>query len=101
MGYLAENMVLRQLSTWPEKIEITYYRERKEVDFVLTHGGNKHLPLEVKFRDRVAQQDALRGFLKKFGGKLGVTITRQKESRYEGDLLDLPLRYFLLGCGRA
>jgi predicted AAA+ superfamily ATPase len=51
-------MVLRQLSTWPEKIEITYYREKKEVDFVLTHGGNKHLPLEVKFRDRVAQQDA-------------------------------------------
>src|SRR5204863_6571488 len=32
MGYLAENMVLRQLSSWPEKIEITYYREKKEVD---------------------------------------------------------------------
>jgi hypothetical protein len=101
MGYLAENMVLRQLSTWPEKIEITYYREKKEVDFVLTHGGNKHLPLEVKFRDRVAQHDALRGFLKKFGGKLGVTITRQKESRCEGEIVDLPLRYFLLGCGRT
>jgi predicted AAA+ superfamily ATPase len=101
MGYLAENMVLRQLSTWPEKIEITYYREKKEVDFVLTHGGNKHLPLEVKHRERVAQQTILRRFLKKFGGKLGVIITRQKESRCEGEILELPLRYFLLGCGRA
>jgi hypothetical protein len=99
MGYLAENMVLRQLSTWPEKIEITYYRDKKEVDFVLTHGGNKHLPLEVKYRDRAVQQGALRGFLAKFGGKLGVIVTRQKESHCSGEILELPLRYFLLGCG--
>lgn len=42
MGLYAENVVVRELMGWPERIELTYFREKdREVDCVLTHGGNR------------------------------------------------------------
>ncbi len=98
MGLYAENLVLREMTTWPEKIEISYYRERnKEVDFVLTHGGNRYLPIEVKHRGRVDPPRGLRHFMRRHRLKFGVVITREAEARWD-ELLYLPLRYFLLAA---
>jgi predicted AAA+ superfamily ATPase len=99
MGLLAENMVIRELLTWPEKIEITYFREKnREVDFVLTHGGNRHLPIEVKYRAEADQVEQLSLFVKRFGLKLGVVITRDQQVVMTDKILFLPLRYFLLAA---
>ncbi len=53
MGYYAENMVMREIISWQEKIEVSYYREKdREVDLVFTYGGNQYLPIEVKHRKK-------------------------------------------------
>lgn len=97
MGLYAENLVAHELKKWPEAIELTYYREKaQEVDFVVTHGGARHLPLEVKHRAAAVAVSGLRHFLKKYRLDFGVVITRERECRSEGNILFLPLRYFLL-----
>ncbi len=97
MGLYAENLVAHELRKWPEAIELTYYREKaQEVDFVVTHGGARYLPLEVKHRTASASVAGLKHFLKKFRLAFGVVITRERECRLEGNILFLPLRYFLL-----
>ena len=96
MGFYAENMVMREIVTWQEKIEVSYYREKeKEVDFILTYGGNQYLPIEVKYRKKPDQVSMLGHFCKKYKSRLGIVITREKECKME-DYLYLPLRYFLL-----
>lgn len=97
MGLYAENLVAHELRKWPEAIEVTYYREKaQEVDFIVTHGGARYLPMEVKYRTVAASVSGLRHFLKKFKLDFGVVITRERECRFEGGILFLPLRYFLL-----
>jgi hypothetical protein len=97
MGLYAENLVVRELVSWPEKIEVSYFREKnREVDFVVTFGGNRYLPLEIKFRDRDEDFGALKLFRSKFATDLGVVITRQNTARFDNGLVFLPLRYFLL-----
>ena len=96
MGYYAENMVMREMMTWQERIEVSYYRERnREIDLVFTFGGNQYLPVEVKYRKKQQQVTMLGHFCKKYNPKLGIVITRDKQCRME-DYLYLPLRYFLL-----
>lgn len=98
MGYYAENLVIRELITWPERIEISYFRDKThEVDFVLTHGGNRHLPIEVKTRPERAQVAALTRFMEKNGLDFGLVISRDQDQVPRiGEVLYLPLRYFLL-----
>jgi predicted AAA+ superfamily ATPase len=76
---------------------VTYYREKlHEVDFVVTHGGNRHLPIEVKYRKNTDSAAGLRHFMKRFGVNFGAVIIRERECRYEHGIVYLPLRYFLL-----
>ena len=97
MGLYAENLVIRELIGWPEKIEVSYYREKnREVDFVLTHSGNRHLPFEVKPRGASGRLEGLRHFMAKFKLPFGVVITREQTAALEDNLLYLPLRFFLL-----
>lgn len=97
MGLYAENLVAHEVCKWPEAIEVAYYREKKqEVDFVLTHGGSRYLPIEVKYRSVTAKIAALRHFMKKYSVDFGVVITRERECRFEDGILYMPLRYFLL-----
>ena len=87
----------RELMGWPERIELTYYREKtREVDFVLTHGGNRHVPIEVKHRTRFDQIGGLKSFMGRFKLPFGCIITRDQTVNFEDDVLYLPLRYFLL-----
>lgn len=96
LGLYAENLVIRELVVWPEKIEVTYFREKnREVDFVVAYGGNNYLPIEVKSRNMTEQLAGLNRFMKLYGLDFGVVITRDREPVFD-KILYLPLRYFLL-----
>jgi len=97
MGLYAENLAARQLSTWTEAIDISFYREKNtEVDFVVTHGGNKYLPIEVKHRKGKEMTSGLKHFMKKFRLSFGLMVTRERQILLEDGILCVPLRYFLL-----
>lgn len=97
MGLYAENLVVRQLSTWTEAIDITFYREKNtEVDFIVTHGGNKYLPIEVKHRQGKEMTTALKHYMKKFRLSFGLMVTRERQILLKDNILCIPLRYFLL-----
>lgn len=97
MGMYAENLVAHEVCKWPEVIEVAYYREKKnEVDFVVTYGGNRYLPIEVKHRKSDERAVGLRHFMKKYKLDFGAVITRGRECRFTEGILYLPLRYFLL-----
>jgi predicted AAA+ superfamily ATPase len=97
MGLSAENLMVRELIGWPEKIEVWYFREKnREIDFVVTFGGNRYLPIEVKYSQGDEDYGALTVFRSRYNADLGVVITRQQTARYEDGLLFLPLRFFLL-----
>jgi predicted AAA+ superfamily ATPase len=97
MGLYAENLVAHELCKWKEAIEIAYYREKnQEVDFVVTYGGNRYLPMEVKYRQSTSKAPGLKHFMKKYRLNFGVVITRERECRFAEGILYLPLRYFLL-----
>ncbi len=96
MGLYAENLVVRELITWPEAVEVSYFREKnREVDFILTYAGNQHLPIEVKHRKNAEQTAWLGHFMKLYKSRLGILITNQFQPSV-GNVLYLPLRYFLL-----
>jgi predicted AAA+ superfamily ATPase len=97
MGMYAENLVAQEICKGAEAIEVAYYREKaQEVDFVITYGGNRYLPLEVKYRKSEERATGLRHFMKKFKLSFGVVITRDRNCRFSEGVLYLPLRYFLL-----
>ena len=97
MGLYAENLVIRQLLTWTEAIDITFYREKNvEVDFIVTHGGNKYLPIEVKHRQGKEMTTALKHFMKKYRLPYGLMVTRERQILLNEGILCIPLRYFLL-----
>lgn len=97
MGLYAENLVAHEVCKWKEAIEVAYYREKnQEVDFVVTYGGNRYLPIEVKFRQSTNKAPGLRHFMKKYRLGFGVVITRERDCRFSDGVLYLPLRYFLL-----
>ena len=98
MGMYAENLVAHEVCKWPEAIEVSYYREKnQEVDFVITYGGSRYLPVEVKHRRSSDKAAGLKRFMKKYNLDFGVVITREKrECRFNEGILYVPLRYFLL-----
>jgi predicted AAA+ superfamily ATPase len=97
MGLYAENLVAINLNKWSEAIEISYYREKKnEVDFIVTFGGDKFLPIEVKHRREPQANAGLSHFMKKYQLNMGIVITREREVRLEANVLFIPLLYFLL-----
>lgn len=97
MGMYAENLIAHEICKWPEAIEVAYYREKtNEVDFVLTHGGNRYLPIEVKHRKTDERATGLKHFMRKYSLEFGVMITRGRDCRLTNGILHMPLRYFLL-----
>ena len=97
MGMYAENLVAQEVCKWSEAIEVAYYREKnQEVDFVITYGGNRYLPVEVKHRRTSDKAIGLKHFMKKYSLDFGAVITRERECRFEEGIVYVPLRYFLL-----
>jgi predicted AAA+ superfamily ATPase len=96
MGLYAENLVVRELIGWSEKVEVSYFREKnREVDFIVTYGGNKYLPVEVKGGNATNRFVGLELFMNRYNLDFGVVITRDRTPRME-KFLYMPLRYFLL-----
>jgi len=98
LGLYAENAVANHLATWPEAIEVTYYREKsgREVDFVVAMGGAARLPVEVKHRRQAEEPRGLTRFMERYGAPLGIVVTRERRAELRGRVLYVPLRYFLL-----
>jgi len=97
MGLYAENLVMRELVSWPEKIEVSYFREKnREIDFIVTHGGNRHLPIEVKHKVKAEHLLALKRFLDRYRLNLGVVITRHEPAAFHERVLQLPFNCLLL-----
>jgi predicted AAA+ superfamily ATPase len=84
-----------------------FYRDRidpgdrrspfEEVDFVAERTDGAVLPIEVKLRSRIRGEDvaATRRFVERYHAPLGLVITRETFAD-QGDILELPLRDFLL-----
>jgi predicted AAA+ superfamily ATPase len=97
LGFYAENLVFNCLQQWPEKIELSYFREKNnEVDFIVSLTSQRYLPVEVKFRKTVRRINGMRYFMKKHKIPLGLRITKETEIKREEGVLTMPLRYFLL-----
>ena len=98
LGLYAENVVANHLATWPEAIEVAYYREKsgREVDFVVTMGGEVRLPVEVKHRRQAEEPKGLTHFMGRYGARLGVVVTRERRAEFRGKVLYVPLQHFLL-----
>ncbi|MGE5692452.1 MAG: ATP-binding protein, partial [Candidatus Zixiibacteriota bacterium] len=97
LGKMAENVVFRTLFPWRESVELTYYRERQEeIDFIVTLGPNRFLPIEVKFRTKGVGTDYLLRFIEGFRQPLGIQITKQQTIEWRPPILFLPLPAFLL-----
>lgn len=98
MGYYAEGLVVRTLLEWKEALELSYYREgHDEIDFVVTYGGTRHLPIEVKQRTQEGSLAALRAFRRKYDVPIALGVTRSLDV-VRDDVLRVPLRYFLLAA---
>jgi len=97
LGLYAENTVANLLLHWREAVEVTYYRDKnREVDFIVTHGGGRHLPLEVKSQPDARSLQQLERFLGEYRIPFGVLLTGERPAELVGNILLVPLRYFLL-----
>ncbi len=101
-GHLAESVAGYFLSAIPN-LEVTYFpgREREpEVDFVLTV-GEQRIPVEVKYRRRIALQDThgLRVFMEKahFNAPFGLLVTLFDDAGTDNPrVVSMPLSTLLL-----
>ncbi|MBM4035591.1 MAG: ATP-binding protein [Planctomycetes bacterium] len=97
LSLYAENAVANHLMAWTEAIEVAFYRQKdREVDFVVSCGGNRHLPVEVKHRRVGGATEGMELFMKKYGAPLGVVVTRELAPHLDGRVIHVPLRHFLL-----
>lgn len=101
LGLYAENLVYLALRKWRGTIQMDYYRERdSEVDFIVHVGHRLHVPIEVKYRDKIRHEDeqGLRSFIRRFRvNGIALLITKKMEDLgREGNIVRLPLPLFLL-----
>lgn len=98
LGLYAENLVYNSLRNFEGAIELSFYKEKnKEIDFIVSLGGKRYLPIEVKYRNAVDDISAIKQFVKKYNQKYGIVVTKNLESNIEDNgLLFIPLSIFLL-----
>ena len=98
MGLYAENLVFNALRQFEGVIELAFYKDaRRELDFVVHVGGKRYLPIEVKYRDKVDDLEAIKYFMKEYGQAFGIVVTKEFfKAPEEKNLLFIPLSIFLL-----
>jgi len=100
MGSYAENLVFNALRNFEGAIELSFYKHRdpkSETDFIVSLGGKRYLPIEVKYRGSPDEIEGLKYFLKKYQQPVGIVVTKDLSSVSENpDILFLPLEVFLL-----
>ena len=101
LGLYAENLVFLALKKWRGTIQLDYFRGRGgEVDFIVHVAPNRYLPVEVKYKNTIRNEDfdGLRTFRRKFPRSLRpIIVTKRWESF--GQISDgycIPLPLFLL-----
>ena len=93
-SYIAEIMVGSKLREWAriKRIELCYWKKRKEVDFVF-----ENIPIEVKYQERIKSEDlaGIKDFQKVFRINEGILITKNRFEMRDGILM-IPLWVFEL-----
>lgn len=98
LGYYAENLVFNALKRFEGVIELSFYKEKhREVDFIVSLGGKRYLPIEIKYRDTIDDIAPIKYFLEKYNQKFGIVVTKNfEQNKEENKLLFIPLSIFLL-----
>lgn len=101
LGLYAENLVFLALKKWRGTIQLDYFRGRGgEVDFIVHVAPNRFLPVEVKYKNTIRNEDfdGLRTFRRKFPRSLRpIIVTKRWESLGDSDNgFRIPLPIFLL-----
>jgi predicted AAA+ superfamily ATPase len=98
LGFYAENLVFNALRSFEGTIELSFFKEQnKEIDFVMTLGSKRYLPVEVKYREAVDDTAAIRWFIKSYEQEFGIIVTKHFFKNTENNnLVFIPLTVFLL-----
>lgn len=98
LGFYAENLVFNALRSFEGIIEMSFYKEKnRDIDFIVSLGGKRYLPVEVKYREGVDDIASIMHFIKKYDQKLGIVVTKNfVQNKQENKLLFIPLSVFLL-----
>jgi predicted AAA+ superfamily ATPase len=90
--------VYNVLRSFEGVIELSFYKEKnKEIDFIVSLGGKRYLPIEVKYRNTLDDISAIKQFVEKYDQKFGIVVTKNIERNTEDNkLLFIPLSVFLL-----
>lgn len=98
LGFYAENLVFNGLRNFEGIIELSFYKEgNKDIDFIVSLGGKRYLPVEVKYRDAIDDIGSIKHFIERYDQKFGVVVTKNfQENREDNKLLFIPLSVFLL-----
>ncbi|MEO5356514.1 MAG: ATP-binding protein [Nitrospirae bacterium YQR-1] len=99
VGLYAENLVFNALKKWQGVVNIGYYRDKtREVDFIVSAGAGRYLPVEVKYKNNInaGQLKVIRTLCKQFDQN-GIVVTKQWDDFGKRDcLFYIPLPHFLL-----
>jgi predicted AAA+ superfamily ATPase len=101
LGLYAENLVFLALHKWSGTIQMDYYRERHgEVDFIVHCGYRKLLPVEVKYRKTIKENDftGIRKFMERFHSQVQPMVVTKDWSNFgkRNDCFLIPLPLFLI-----
>jgi len=97
MGSYAENLVFNALSNFRGAIELSFYKDaRREIDFIVSLGGKKFLPVEVKYRGSPDEIKGLEYFLTEYKQQPGIVVTKDILKVRDPQILFVPLEIFLL-----
>lgn len=98
LGFYAENLVFNALRNFEGIIELSFYKEKnRDIDFIVSLGGKRYLPVEVKYRDSLDDLASIVHFIKKYNQRFGMVVTKNfEENKEDNKLLFIPLAIFLL-----
>jgi len=90
--------VFNSLRNFKGIIELSFYKEKnKDIDFIVSLGGKRYLPVEVKYRDTIDDIASIKHFVEKYHQRFGIVVTKTfVENKEENRLLFIPLSVFLL-----
>ena len=100
LGLYAENLVFNALKKWRGTVNISYFREKEsEVDFIVHMGAMSYLPVEVKYKENIKDNElrSIKNFCGRFKCPRGIVVTKRWDDFGRKDsLFYMPLPHFLL-----
>jgi uncharacterized protein len=104
LGRYAENLVFLALKKNRSSLQIDFFREKdEEIDFIVHAGAGRYVPIEVKYRNKIASKDSklLDKFIRTYPKSARpIIITKHWEDfGYKGNVFLWPLPLFLIMFG--